>query len=53
MSHDGDVHFRLAASFCFHVPWAGCGQDLMCKVAVQAIKVPARQGYMPASGAPG
>jgi hypothetical protein len=37
---DGGALYSLAASFCFHVPWAGCGQDLMCRTAVRAIKVP-------------
>lgn len=41
----GALYISLAASFCFHVPWAGCGQDLMCRTAVWAIKVPAGQGY--------
>lgn len=48
---DGDaLYISLAASFCFHVPWADCGQDLMCRTAVRAIKVPAGQGTA-ASGA--
>ena len=42
---DRGALYSLAASFCFHVPWAGCGQDLTCRTAVRAIKVPAGQGY--------